>query len=75
MREDTTVSWEAAPGAAAYVIVWRSTTSPIWEHRTEVSHDTNKAVLPVVADDHIFGVRSVGRLGHESRTTEARVPR
>jgi hypothetical protein len=54
-------------------VVWRDTTSPVWQQRSAVLHETT-AVLPVIADDRFFGVRAVDALGHESRTSLPKQP-
>jgi hypothetical protein len=67
VRYDTEIRWQPSPGAAGYVVVWRDTTAPVWEHRSNVVTAT-RAVFPVVADNTFFGVRAVDAAGHESRT-------
>lgn len=67
VRYDATVSWQPSPGAAGYVVVWRDTTSPVWQQRSAVVRET-ELVVPGVADGRFFGVRAVDALGHESRT-------
>jgi hypothetical protein len=62
---DTTLRWKPAVHAAAYEIVWRSTTSPVWEHSKNVG-DVTQATVPVSKDDFIFGVRSVDAQGLRS---------
>jgi Zn-dependent M28 family amino/carboxypeptidase len=63
---DTTVSWTAAPGAAAYKVWWRDTTAPSWTNSQPVG-DANPLVLKNVnIDDWFFGVSSVSADGYES---------
>jgi Zn-dependent M28 family amino/carboxypeptidase len=73
VRYETTLSWKDVPGAAGYVVVWRDTTSPVWQERSAVLHET-KAVIPVIVDDRFFGVRAVDAAGHESRTALPKQP-
>lgn len=64
---NTTVSWTATPGAARYVIWWRDTTSPVWQHSRTVPGDETAATLEnVVIDDWFFGVQSVSADGYAS---------
>ncbi|HKC25991.1 MAG TPA: M20/M25/M40 family metallo-hydrolase [Thermoanaerobaculia bacterium] len=72
-RYDTSLTWKPSAGAAGYVVVWRDTTSPTWQQRSAILHETT-VVLPVIADDRFFGVRAVDALGHESRTSLPKQP-
>jgi Zn-dependent M28 family amino/carboxypeptidase len=64
---NTTVSWTASDGAASYVIWWRDTTSPVWQHSKVVSGSETSAVLEkVVIDDWFFGVQAVSADGYAS---------
>ncbi|MCZ6598850.1 MAG: M20/M25/M40 family metallo-hydrolase [Planctomycetota bacterium] len=69
VRYDTRLSWEPVEGAAGYVAVWRETTSPVWEHRSDVVTEPSVLLEGVIVDNHFFGVRAVDAAGHESRTT------
>jgi hypothetical protein len=73
VRYDTQVEWKGSPGAAGYVVVWRETTSPVWQKKSDVIRET-QVVLPVIADNYFFGVRAVDAVGHESRTAIASQP-
>lgn len=77
---DTQVRWEPVPGAEAYEVVWRETSSPDWQNVLRVGKETvemrtrggtKKMVLAkvegITADNHFFGVRSVSASGHRSR--------
>ena len=68
---DTTLRWDAnaEPDLAGYVIVWRETTSPVWQHRKFVGNVMAHTLKNVSKDDHLFGVRAVDRDGNESLTT------
>ena len=66
---DTTVTWKPSVGAGGYVVRWRDTTSPAWQHEKTVPADTTKVTLPgVVIDDWFFGVAAVSPQGFESPT-------
>jgi len=62
---DTTLRWNAVPGAASYEIVWRATDEPTWMHARNVGTVTSYT-LPFSKDDTIFGVRAVDAAGHRS---------
>lgn len=64
---DTKVTWTASAGAASYVIWWRETTSPVWQHSTVVAGSETTATLKnVVIDDWFFGVQAVSAEGYAS---------
>jgi hypothetical protein len=64
LQNDTTLTWDASPGASAYEVVWRATSAPDWEHAQSVSGA--RATLPVSKDNVIFAVRSVDAAGDRS---------
>ena len=70
VRYDTTLTWKPSPSesVAGYVAVWRETTSPVWEHRSEPVTDLRVVLEGVIADNFFFGVRAVDAAGNESRT-------
>ncbi len=63
LENDSTLTWEASPGAAGYEVLWRVTSSPEWEHVEKVGGVT-RVTLKVSKDNVIFAVRSVDREGH-----------
>ena len=65
LTNDTTLRWKPAAGATRYEIVWRDTTSPVWQHAQDVG-DVTEATVPVSKDDAILGVRSVDANGLRS---------
>jgi hypothetical protein len=67
LENDSTLTWEAAPGglAAEYEVVWRATTSPDWEHAQNVGGAT-RVTLKISKDNVIFAVRAVDKAGHGS---------
>jgi hypothetical protein len=65
LENDTTLTWEASPGAVTCEVVWRSTNAPDWEYVYGVSSGT-RATLRVSKDNVIFGVRAVDAAGHRS---------
>jgi Peptidase family M28 len=65
LENDSTLTWDAAPGAASYEVLWRATTSPEWEHAQNFGGAT-RATLQISKDNVIFGVRAVDGAGHRS---------
>lgn len=65
LENDSTLTWEAAPGAASYEVLWRDTVSPEWEHAKAVGNVTH-ATLPLSKDNVIFAVRTLDSAGHRS---------
>ena len=67
LENDSTLTWEASPGglAAEYEVLWRTTTSPEWEHAQNVGSAT-RSTLKLSKDNVIFAVRAVDRAGHRS---------
>lgn len=65
MRESASLSWREVPDAAGYEVVWRETTSAVWQHALRVE-DTSATLEGVVGDDWYFGVRSLDEHGHAS---------
>ena len=49
-----------------YIVYWRDTTSPYWEHRKFVGKISEYALKNVVIDNYLFGVSSVSKNGNQS---------
>jgi hypothetical protein len=64
---DSTLAWDASPGglAAGYLILWRDTGAPDWEH-AQVSGNVTQATVPMSKDNVIFAVQAVDAKGHRS---------
>lgn len=62
---DTTISWDAVPGAARYGLHWRDTTAAQWEHGQEAKASP-QVLRGVVIDDWFFGVSAISADGYES---------
>ena len=75
LSRDTTVRWDAVPGAAGYRVRWRRNDRQDWTHRRDVTATT--VVLPQVpVDDHFVGVSALAADGSESLVSFAgRSPR
>ena len=68
LANDSVLDW-AAPAdgrAAGYVVLWRATSAPDWEHSQAVGKAT-RVTLPVSKDNVIFAVQAVDGAGHRSR--------
>lgn len=65
LENDSTLTWDAVPGAADYEVLWRATTSPEWEHVLKCGNVT-RATLKLSKDNVIFAVRAVDGAGHAS---------
>jgi hypothetical protein len=65
LENDSTLTWDASPGAAGYEVLWRATTSPDWEH-TQNCGGATRTTLKLSKDNVIFGVQSVDGAGHRS---------
>jgi len=65
LENDSTLEWDASPGAAGYEVPWRATSSPDWEHAQEIGSST-RVTLPLSKDNVIFAVQAHDRQGHRS---------
>lgn len=65
LTNDSTLTWEAAPGATGYEVLWRATTSSEWEHAQPAGNET-RITLAKSKDNVIFAVRSLDAAGHRS---------
>jgi Zn-dependent M28 family amino/carboxypeptidase len=67
LSNTTTVRWDAniEPDLAGYEVLWRETTSAVWQHARDVGIGTS-VTLPISKDDHFFGVRAYDRDGYRS---------
>jgi len=63
---DTTLSWQAVPGAARYTAWWRDTTAPQWQHSRDAGDATSIVLKGINIDDWFFGVSAVSADGWES---------
>jgi hypothetical protein len=65
LENDSTLEWDPASGASGYEVLWRATTSPVWEHAESVTSGT-RVTLPISKDNVVFAVRSLDAQGHRS---------
>ncbi|WP_332654906.1 M20/M25/M40 family metallo-hydrolase [Brevundimonas sp.] len=66
VKPDTTLKWQAVPGAAGYRVWWRPTTAAQWTHSRWAGSATELVLPGVVIDDWFFGVSAVSEDGYES---------
>lgn len=69
VQPSTKLEWEASedPDVAGYVVYWRDTTAPQWQHARYFPANTNAVELTgIVIDNYLFGVASIGKNGDQS---------
>jgi len=66
LENDTRLRWESSlsDNLGGYEVLWRDTTSPVWQYREYVENVTHFTAELVSKDNYIFGVRSVSKDGH-----------
>jgi hypothetical protein len=64
---DSTLVWESSPGglASGYLVLWRDTGAPDWEH-AQVLGNVTQATVPLSKDNVIFAVQATDAKGHRS---------
>ncbi len=65
LENDSTLTWQGSARAVGYEVVWRTTTSPDWEHVQKYGN-VSRATLKLSKDNVIFAVRAVDADGHRS---------
>jgi hypothetical protein len=67
LENGTTLKWQPSPGglATGYEVVWRDTTSPLWEFSVPAG-DATMITVDESKDNVIFGVRAIDKAGHRS---------
>src|SRR2546423_5374503 len=67
LENNSTLTWDASPGglATGYEVLWRTTTSPVWEHVQHVGNVT-RTTMNISKDNVIFAVRAADKAGHKS---------
>src|SRR5262249_43165732 len=63
----TTIRWDQSPeeDVGGYEVVWRETTSPVWNHVKDVGN-VIEATIDESKDNSFFGVRAYDREGYRS---------
>jgi hypothetical protein len=65
LDNDSTLTWDSSAGASGYVVLWRATTSPEWEHAQDVGNVT-RTTLKLSKDNVIFAVMALDAAHHSS---------
>ena len=67
LTNDATIRWTPAPepDVAGYEVVWRDTTSPVWQRSRDVGN-VAEATINLSKDNFIFGVRAYDHDGYRS---------
>jgi hypothetical protein len=73
VTSDTTVKWDAAPGAQRYRVYQRPADAQDWTFVRDV-YGTETVLDGLIVDDHFVGVSSVNAKGAESTITFAGLP-
>ena len=68
LTNSTTLKWKAnsEPDLSGYIIVWRKTDMPYWQHQQFVGNVTEYTVKNISKDNYLFGVEAVDKSGHHS---------
>ncbi len=67
LENDTRLRWEGSgsENLGGYEVLWRETTSPVWQFKTVLEADQHHYTAELTSKDNwIFGVRSVSKDGH-----------
>jgi hypothetical protein len=65
LDNDSTLKWGPSGDASGYEVIWRATSSPVWEHAQNVGNVTT-ITMKLSKDNLIFAVRAIDREGHRS---------
>ena len=71
LSRDTTVRWQAAPGAAKYRVHWRRADTQNWTTSRDIAGATELVLKNVPIDDNFVGVSAIAADGSESLVTFA----
>ncbi|MEO8440526.1 MAG: M20/M25/M40 family metallo-hydrolase [Spartobacteria bacterium] len=68
LTNDTTLHWDAnkEPDLAAYEVLWRETTAPLWQESVAAGKVTTFTVPKISKDNYLFGVVAVDEAGNRS---------
>ena len=68
LTNDTTLHWQAnrEPDLAGYEVLWRETTSPLWQQTAAAGNVKRFTVPKVSKDNFLFGVAAVDQDGNRS---------
>lgn len=76
LTPSTTLRWDRSPepDVAGYEILWRETTSPVWQHAKDVGN-VNEVTLDISKDNNFFAVRAYDKDGFRSMAAFPRAAR
>ena len=68
VKPSTKLKWDmdGDDSTMGYIVHWRDTTSPQWEHSRYVGKVSEYTLENVVIDNYLFGVSSVSKNGNQS---------
>ncbi|MEP7154589.1 MAG: M28 family metallopeptidase [Betaproteobacteria bacterium] len=68
LENNTTFRWKSnpEPNVTGYRVLWRETTSPVWQHSEEFGNVTRATVLGVSKDNVVFGMQALDKDGNAS---------
>lgn len=68
LTNDTTLHWQPnkEPDLAGYEILWRETTSPVWQQGVITGNVTRYTVPKISKDNYLFAVAALDREGNRS---------
>lgn len=66
LENDTELRWSSSDSEnlGGYQVLWRETTSPVWQYKKFVGTDTHYTAKNISKDNWLFGVRSVSKDGN-----------
>ena len=74
---DAVLRWDYPnhdPDLAGFIVVWRSTTAPDWDHEVWAGNVREFSLKNTPIDQLAFGVKAVDRDGHESPVSAYTIP-
>ncbi|WP_374509808.1 M20/M25/M40 family metallo-hydrolase [Niveibacterium sp.] len=68
LSNDTRLTWDASieRDVAGYRVVWRETTSPVWQYQHDAGNARELTLKGVSKDNYLFGVIALDAEGNES---------
>ncbi|MDF1694329.1 MAG: M28 family peptidase [Saprospiraceae bacterium] len=68
VQPSTKLKWDAVEDdhILGYIVHWRDTTSPTWDHSKFVGNVTEYTLENIVIDNYLFGVSTVSKNGNQS---------
>ena len=68
LENNTTFRWKTnpEPNVAGYRVLWRETTSPLWQKSEDFGNVTRATVVGVSKDNVVFGMQALDKDGNAS---------